>query len=58
VIVPKYANGALTLTWTGGGFLQSAPSQDGPWTTVDNGISPCVITNFAGPQALFRVKIR
>jgi hypothetical protein len=58
VIVPKYANGALTLTWTGGGFLQSAPSQAGPWTTVDSGISPCVITNLSGPQALFRVKIR
>jgi hypothetical protein len=58
VIVPKYANGALTMTWTGGGVLQSAPSQDGPWTTVECGISPCVFTNFSGPQALFRVKIR
>ena len=58
VIVPTYSNGTLTLTWGGGGRLESAPGPSGSWTILAKGTSPCVITNFAAPQALYRVKLR
>jgi len=34
VIKAGLANGAVTITWTGGVALESAPAVTGPWTTV------------------------
>ncbi len=58
-IEPIYSNGCLTLRWLGGGRLQSALVPSGPWTTLTNGISPCVITNLAMPKVTYyRAKLR
>jgi hypothetical protein len=58
VIAPQLSNGALTLTWAGGGTLESAPDPSGPWTSLGKGISPCVITNLTPPQIYYRVRLR
>ncbi len=59
VIAPVYSNGSLTLSWSGGGRLQSAATLGGPWTTLANGTSPYRITDFSSSTALyFRVKLR
>ena len=58
VIAASYTNGALTLAWSGGGILQSAPEAGGSWTTLDPGKSPFVITNFSSPKAFYRVQLR
>lgn len=34
------ANGTLTVEWTGGGTLQTAPAVTGPWTAVPGATSP------------------
>ncbi|MBL9127726.1 MAG: Ig-like domain-containing protein, partial [Verrucomicrobiales bacterium] len=49
------ADGRITLTWTGGGTLQSAPSPTGPWTDVTGATSPYV---FAPSQAMLFGRIK
>ncbi len=58
VIVASYASGELTLTWSGGGRLQSAPNADGPWTTLADGTSPYVRQTSALDNEFYRVKLR
>ncbi len=36
------ADGAIHISWTGTGTLQSAPKVSGPWSTVTNGVNPFV----------------
>ncbi|MEY4692353.1 MAG: C-terminal domain, partial [Verrucomicrobiota bacterium] len=48
--ISRNANGSLTLTWTGGGKLQSAPSPKGPWTDVAGAASPFTVTPNADAQ--------
>lgn len=48
--IVRNANGSLTLTWTGGGKLQSAASLKGPWTDVAGAASPLTITPNADAQ--------
>ena len=58
VIVASYGNDQLTLTWSGGGRLQTAPSLDGPWTTLADGTSPFVRQTSALEAEFYRVKLR
>lgn len=44
-------DGKITVTWTGGGTLQAAPSPTGPWQDVVGATSPYVLTPTEG--ALF-----
>jgi hypothetical protein len=37
------ADGTITITWTGGGTLQSATSLSGPWTDVAGATSPLTV---------------
>jgi hypothetical protein len=37
------ADGTITITWTGGGTLQSAASLSGPWTDVAGATSPLTV---------------
>ncbi|MFM7554854.1 MAG: hypothetical protein ACKPAH_06075, partial [Verrucomicrobiota bacterium] len=37
------ADGTVTITWTGGGTLQSATSPSGPWTDVAGATSPLTV---------------
>ena len=39
----RNADGSLTLQWTGGGTLQSAPSLTGPWTDQTGATSPVTV---------------
>jgi len=48
--ITRNANGSLTITWTGGGKLQSAASPKGPWTDVAGAASPLTITPSADAQ--------
>ncbi len=43
-------SGVLTLSWTGGGTLESAPSLKGPWTPVANPTNPMTVTATGGSQ--------
>jgi hypothetical protein len=52
------SNGVLTLTWSGGGTLQSAPGVASPWTAVTNARSPYVTSVQGGPGILYRVQLR
>ncbi len=45
----------LTITWDGGGTLQSAPAVTGPWTDVDGAASPYQ-TTATGAAAFYRLK--
>ncbi len=45
---------SLTLFWTGGGPLLSAPELAGPYSAISNAASPYVITNFNGDRQFFR----
>ena len=58
VLLPAISNGVLTLTWAGGGTLESAPAPTGPWTTLGKGISPFAITNLSPAQTCYRVRLR
>jgi hypothetical protein len=58
VIAYSYSNGTLTLTWSGGGRLQSASGPSGEWTTLANGTSPYVVTNPSGSGTFYRVQLR
>lgn len=42
--IAKNANGTLTVEWTGGGTLQSAPAVTGAWTDVAGATSPHTLT--------------
>jgi hypothetical protein len=42
--IVRNANGSITLTWTGGGTLQTSPSINGPWTDVAGAVSPLTVT--------------
>jgi hypothetical protein len=42
--IVRNANGSITLTWTGGGTLQSSASIQGPWTDVAGATSPLTLT--------------
>ena len=42
--IVRNANGSITLTWTGGGTLQSSASIKGPWTDVAGSTSPLTLT--------------
>jgi hypothetical protein len=37
---PTLSNGKITLTWTGIGQLESAPTMNGPWTVVTAAVDP------------------
>jgi hypothetical protein len=37
-------NGTITVEWTGGGTLQTAPTVTGPWTDVAGATSPVTVT--------------
>ena len=41
--IVRNANGSLTLTWTGGGTLQTSTSINGPWTDVNGAVSPLTV---------------
>ncbi|MCB1127169.1 MAG: immunoglobulin domain-containing protein, partial [Verrucomicrobiae bacterium] len=45
----------ITLEWTGGGTLESAPAVTGPWSEVTGATSPHAATN-CGSAGFFRVK--
>lgn len=57
LIIPTYAGGALTLTWPGGGTLQSAPEVTGIFTNVPGAVSPYVVTPLTDPRSFFRVRL-
>lgn len=46
-------NGSVTITWTGGGNLQSAPAVTGDWTDVAGATTPHTVT--ASGTAFYRV---
>lgn len=53
---PSVSGGQITLEWTGGGVLESAPSVLGPWTAVEgNPTSPATL-NLNPDQSFFRIK--
>ncbi len=54
-IIPTYENNTLTLTWSGGGTLESAPDVSGPYTEVPGAASPYLISNPTAPRQFFRV---
>ncbi len=53
--VTRNANGSITVHWTGGGTLQSAPGVTGPWTDIPGAASPAVLTA-TGSQIYGRVR--
>jgi hypothetical protein len=46
--ITRNANGSITVQWTGGGTLQSAPSVTGPWSDVPGASSPATLTPTGG----------
>jgi hypothetical protein len=48
------ANGQVSISWTGGGTLQSATSLTGTWGTVPNATNPLKVTP-AGGQLFYRL---
>jgi hypothetical protein len=50
----KLGTGGVTVTWTGGGTLLSAPSLAGPWAPVANASSPYTAPA-SGDARFFRV---
>ena len=53
---PSLSAGQITLEWTGGGVLESAPAVTGPWTAVDgNPTSPASI-DLSPDHRFFRIK--
>lgn len=53
--IVKNTNGSVTLTWTGGGTLQTATAVTGPWSDVPGATSPYT---FTPPQAVVFGRIR
>jgi hypothetical protein len=58
IIAPSYSQGTLTLTWSGGGKLQTSSELTGPWTNVANARSPYVVASLGGPHVFYRVQLR
>ena len=58
VIAYSYSNGTLTLTWSGGGILQTSSGVTGQWTNMANARSPYVVTSLTGPRTFYRVQLR
>jgi hypothetical protein len=57
-IVLSYVGGVLTLTWSGGGTLQTAPDVAGPYTNVPGAVSPYSLPSLTDPsQLFFRVRL-
>ena len=55
-LAPVVSAGRITLEWTGGGALESAPALPGPWTPVDgNPASPATLDLNPDPL-FFRIK--
>jgi hypothetical protein len=54
VISVTRGNGQLTLTWSGGGKLQSATTVAGPWADVAGAVSPATVPT-TGAAGYFRV---
>jgi hypothetical protein len=48
------SGGNITITWTGGGTLQSASAVTGPWTGVPGKTSPAIVPA-SGTQGYFRI---
>jgi hypothetical protein len=47
----------VSITWFGGGKLQSSPALvTGTWLDITNTLPPLVVTNAASPQMFYRVK--
>ena len=46
--------GGGTVTWSGPGILESAPTVSGPWTEITGAFSP--YTNTGSTQLFFRVR--
>ncbi len=42
--IKKNANGTITIEWTGGGVLQTAPTVLGPWSDLPGSSSPYTLT--------------
>jgi hypothetical protein len=53
--IARNANGTLTVEWTGGGTLQTAPAITGAWTDVAGATSPYTVT-VTGAQWYGRVR--
>ena len=55
-LAPTLSGGKLTLNWTGGGLLESAPTMLGPWATVDAALgSPYTEDLVAGQNRFYRL---
>jgi hypothetical protein len=54
--VPTVQAGGITLTWTGGGTLQSATSISGSWTDVAGASSPHSVQFDNNPAQFFRIR--
>ena len=46
----SHAGGQVTISWTGGGTLESASSLSGPWNAVSNATNPLTVTPASGNQ--------
>lgn len=60
VVVPEFApvalsGGNITLSWTGGGTLEEAPSVSGPWTPSANQANPQTVSANTGIK-FYRLK--
>jgi hypothetical protein len=53
--MPTISAGLVTVTWTNGGTLESAPTVLGPWTSTGDG-DGAYTTTADGPSKFFRVK--
>jgi hypothetical protein len=52
--ITRAANGSITVTWTGGGQLEAAPTLAGPWTAVPGATTGTyTFTPTAGQNMLF-----
>ncbi|MBL9167674.1 MAG: hypothetical protein JNN07_08030 [Verrucomicrobiales bacterium] len=56
VIQTSWTGGKLTLSWPGAQTLESAPSLNGPWTTIQGAASPYEVTALPGAAHYFRLK--
>ena len=55
ILTYTHSSTNLILSWTGGGFLQSAPEVIGPYTQVPGGITSPITFIFDQPRRFFRV---
>jgi hypothetical protein len=54
VNISRNADNTITISWTGGGTLQSASSVTGPWNPVAGATSPATLST-TGTMQFFRV---